>query len=182
MCSNNSCTIMYVYKYLYCLTCYTRCTPMKYGTIPPMRVAHRPSVRPGILSLGSHPCFFFLLFYFLLACSIIFLLNTAAFPSFLFFILYLCFLHSFTLLSSLQPSHLSLLSSICSSMSQPNPNERIQVDVRYALFFIFINSPVMQCQLRIKKAHPSNQKILITMINDLFFLCYLAAGAETRKW
>lgn len=137
--------------------CYTRCTPMKYGTIPPMRVAHRPSVRPGILSLGSHPCFFILLFYFLLACSIVFLLNTAAFPSFQLFFFFFCVLYlylfqSFTLLLSLQPSHLSFFSgSICSSMSQPNPNERIQVDVRYApfflLFFYVINSPVMQCQL-----------------------------------
>lgn len=68
-------------------------------------------------------------------------------------------------------------------MSQPNPNERIQVDVRYARFFI-INFPVMQCQLKKKKKRRiraiKGYELRWAMVCFLFSF-YLAAGAETRK-
>jgi len=129
-------------------------TPMKYGTIPPMRVAHRPSVRPGILSLGSHPCFFIFLFYFLLACSIISWLNTLLPLRFFFSILLflsLSLVFSADIVPAISPSPSLFCQWLdCSSMSQPNPNERIQVDVRYALFLFLNNSLVMPCQLKQK--------------------------------
>lgn len=155
---------------------------MKYGTIPPMRVAHRPSVRPGILSLGSHPCFFILLFYFLLACSIVFLLNTAAFPSFQPFFFFfsrslsvsLSIVYSaviITAISSLFLQWLYLFEHVPAQSQWTDPSG-CKIRTFLSSIFYVINSPVMQCQL--------NQRIWITMINDLFFPCYLAAGAETR--